>query len=139
MNRRKIVLMLAVLCAGCASANKRLYYHLEARTLTLHTQPEGARVFQLVPPENQPIDLGMTPLIDQPVMVMTSAEGGLGPPENAARLTSQLGMVRVRIEKAGFATYEANIATREKESVMRTITLEPQPTPATTATSQKFR
>ena len=129
------VVMLCWTSIGCASKDRPLRYHLEARTFTLHTQPEGARVVQLVAPTNDPVDLGMTSLIDQPVMVMTDVNGSFGPPENAARLTTQLGMVRVRIEKEGFTTYETNIATREKESATRTIVLEPD-RKATTKTGE---
>jgi hypothetical protein len=135
---RGMGLVMALICAGCTTSNQSLRYHLEARTFTLHTQPEGARVFQLVPASNQPVDLGMTPLIDQPVMVMTSINGSFGPPENVARLTSQLGMVRVRIEKEGFAPFETNIATLEKEPTMRTIALERERPAATMpATTRK--
>jgi hypothetical protein len=130
-----IVGVMFSIVVGCAPTNEPLRYHLEARTFTLHTQPEGARVYQLVPPSGQQVDLGMTPLIDQPVMVVTEVNGSFGPPENAARLTSQLSMVRVRVEKDGFTTYETNIATREKESAERTIVLEPVRRVATTTTS----
>jgi hypothetical protein len=109
---------------------------MEARTFTLHTQPEGARVFQLVAPTNEPVDLGMTPLIDQPVMVMTDVNSMPGQPASAAKLASQLNMVRVRIEKEGFTTYETNIATREKESATRTVVLEPARRAAATTTGE---
>ena len=115
------VLPLVVIGGACAS---HVRYDYEGRHTTIETEPAGARVYQVTPGSGKPVFLGMTPVRDQPVLVPTGMN--LPPrPDEVVGAYTQLGTVRVRIEKPGYVTYEGNLATGEKETIKHRIVLEP--------------
>lgn len=119
--------------AGCASSSDKAKFRLQQRRITLKTQPEGARVWHLAPPTGDPVNLGMTPLIDQPVMVLTKLKMTVEDPSHIGEMMSEINTARLRIEKDGFKPYEIMIATQPGKTAERSITLEPaatQPAPA---------
>ena len=130
MTRRVLMAMLCVaavsLSTGCGSSSKsKQSYQLNGRLITLQTQPPGARVIQFAPPTGDRVDLGMTPLVNQPVMVMTGMKGYFTGAGNIGALMSQMNVARVRVEKDGYQPYEGSLATDPKRVVEHAITLEP--------------
>ena len=126
------VAMTAAAAGGCQSSPEPAKFRLQQRRITLKTQPEGARVWHLAPPTGDLVNLGMTPLIDQPVMVVTKLKVTVADPAHIGAVMSELNAARLRIEKEGFKTHEIMIATTPDQTVERTITLEPastQPAP----------
>ena len=123
------ILFLA-LCAGCASQEQQTHYKMAGRLITVHTLPEGAHVYQLAPVTGERVDLGMTPLINQPVLVMTEADAH-GSPGELASMFAQGGMCRLHIEKPGYQSWDGSLATDPKQSAERMIQLERLP-PTTT-------
>lgn len=117
---------------GCAS-EPRQSYNTESRLLTLHTQPEGARVTSFAPfGGGGAIQLGTTPLVNQPVMVLTRFKASFADSASGYEMMSRVNTVRLRIEKDGYQPWEGSIATSPTATVERTVTLEPttQPTAA---------
>jgi len=134
MNRVMISMLCVVLfavAAGCQSSDKA-QFRLQQRRITLKTTPEGARVWHLAPPTGDPVNLGMTPLIDQPVMVLTKLKVTVQDPSNIGAAMSEINTARLRIEKDGYKPYEIMVGTNPNQTVERSITLEPaatQPAP----------
>jgi hypothetical protein len=82
------------------------------------------------------VNLGMTPLVKQPVMVMTGLKGTFHGAGNIGQLVSQLNVARIRIEKDGYQPYEGNVPTDAKRVTEHLITLEPAgPTTRPTASA----
>ena len=132
MKRCIAAVMCALALVGCASKNKQSY-KVSGRVITLRTEPAGARVTQIAAPMGDPVKLGTTPLVNQPVMVMTSMKGTFSSPQ-AGQLMSQMNVAHVRIEKDGYQPYEGNLATDPKRVTEHVIKLEPAP-PATQPTA----
>jgi hypothetical protein len=123
--RLLIVLSLASFSTACASHHGE--YRFDQRHTTIETDPPGARVYQIAPVSDKFIDLGTTPIRDQPVMVLLGATNVDDPATRLPELYAQHGIVRVRIEKPGYVTYIGNLTTGEKETIPHKITLEPLP------------
>ena len=132
MTGHRIVLALCgalvAAAAGCQSSNAGPKFRLEGRTISVKTEPAGARVWQIAQPSGSRIDLGMTPLINAPVMVLTSYKGSFTDLGAAQAMMSSMNTARLRIEKPGYQPYELLIATDPKRTVERTATLEPATT-----------
>jgi hypothetical protein len=122
-----VAMVVASSSAGCASSDKA-QFRLQQRMITLKTKPEGARVWHLAPPTGDPVNLGMTPLIDQPVMVLTKLHVTVQDPSNIGAVLSEINTARLRIEKAGYKPYEIMVGTTPGQTVERSITLEPAAT-----------
>ena len=131
--KRSIAAVLCVLAlVGCSSKHKQSY-KVSGRVITLRTEPAGARVTQVVAPMGDHVQLGMTPLVNQPVMVMTSMKGTFSTPA-AGTLMSRMNVAHVQIEKDGYQPYEGNLATDPKRVTEHVISLEPaRPTTQPTA------
>jgi hypothetical protein len=85
-------------------------------------------VWHLAPPTGDPVNLGMTPLIDQPVMVLTKLKVTVTDPSQIGAVMSEINTARLRIEKAGYKTHEIMVGTTPGQTVERNITLEPAAT-----------
>ena len=133
MKRAEFAAALLLLCAavagGCQS-NRGPKYKLQSRAITLHTEPEGARVYHLAPPTGDRVDLGMTPLIEQPVMVLVGVKGKVVGAGEMGTLMSQFNTARLRIEKSGYEPHDIMIATSPDKLAERKVTLEPTSRPA---------
>jgi len=123
MKRLIIVLFLGVM-AGCASQSRQSY-KLQGRLITVHTEPEGARVYHIAPPTGTRVDLGMTPLVNQNVMVLTGVKETFTDPSRVAQLGAQMNTARLHIEKEGFQPYDLSMTTNPKTVTERTVKLEP--------------
>src|SRR5215218_8773506 len=119
-----VLVALAVMSIGCSSSTTSTKFKMAGRLITLHTLPEGARVYQLAPMSGERVDLGMTPLINQPVVVMTQAGVHGVSPAEVSRLMTQMNAARLHIEKAGYQPWDGSIYTDPKQAVERTIALE---------------
>ena len=107
--------------AGCES---QLRYAREARKITIESEPAGALVYQVNPvAEDERIFLGTTPLEQQTVLVPIRVES-LGKTTSKYAAESQVGMIRVVIEKDGYAPFTSNLATKKEETMRHTVTLE---------------
>jgi hypothetical protein len=134
MNRFAMMLSVAMLAAGlgCQSSDNAKF-RLQQRRITLKSTPEGARVWHLAPPTGDPVNLGMTPLIDAPVMVLTKLKVTVQDPSAIGAVMSEINSARLRIEKDGYKPYEIMVGTTPNQTVERSITLEraaTQPAPA---------
>jgi hypothetical protein len=116
--------------AGCQS-NAGPKFRIEGRTITVKTEPSGARVTQIAQPSGARVDLGTTPLIRVPVTVLTKYKGSFGDLGSAQAMMSSINVARLRIEKPGYEPYELLIFTDPKQTVERSVTLEPATQPAT--------
>jgi hypothetical protein len=134
MNRVAMVMLsvaMAAAAVGCQSDNAK--FRLHQRRITLKSTPEGARVWHLAPPTGDPVNLGMTPLIDAPVMVLTKLKVTVQDPSAIGAVMSEINSARLRIEKEGYKPYEIMVGTTPNQTVERSITLEraaTQPAPA---------
>ena len=126
MMRCTVALLCAVGLVGCASKQKQSY-KLAGRAITVRTEPAGATVTQFAAPTGDRVQLGMTPLVNQPVMVLTGVKGTFHGAGHIGSLVSQMNVARVRIEKEGFKPYEGNLSTDPKRVTEHVITLEPAP------------
>src|SRR5688500_1859984 len=119
---------------GCQSSNKTRF-EPQGRTISVPSEPPGARGWHLAQPTGQRVDLGMTPVVNAPVMVLTRYKGSFTDMAAAQTTMSELGSARVRLEKPGYQPYELLIFFSDpKQPAERTVTLEPAP--AATATTQ---
>jgi hypothetical protein len=123
---------------GCQS-NEKTQWSQESRMISLDTQPQGAHVWQIAMPSGSRVDLGMTPIINQHVMVMTKYHGSFDDMASAQNTMSSLNLVRLRIEKAGYQPYDVTMSPLPNQVEQRKVTLEPatqpapQPSPTTAA------
>jgi len=122
--------VLAIGCVGCQS-HPQTRWSQESRVISLDTQPPGARVWQIVAPSGSRVDLGMTPIVNQHVAVMTKYHGSFNDIGSAQNTMSSLNMVRLHIEKAGYQPYELTMSPLPNEVAHRSVTLEPATQPST--------
>jgi len=99
--------------------------------ISLDTQPQGAHVWQIAAPSGSRVDLGMTPIVDQHVMVMTKYHGSFTDMASAQNTMSSLNLVRLRIEKPGFQPYDLTMSPMPNQAAHRNVVLEPATQPAT--------
>src|SRR4051794_19980259 len=111
-----VAFVLAILLAGCGShdsSGPRYTFH--SRKISIESEPSGAHVYQLAALSGQRVDLGMTPLKDRAVIVMTSAKGRSATDAEGVRLAGLMEGVHVRIEKDGYKVFEGNLPTSSTE------------------------
>ncbi len=124
--------ILSVLLVGllfvCGCSNKpELKVKYETRSISVTTEPEGARVYQLqMPSAFQTTDLGLTPFDDQPVMVITK----VSKIKNYSYSTTEsvvksINYVKVRITKDGYHPFIGYLSTKSDEVVAHSIKLHP--------------
>jgi hypothetical protein len=121
---------------GCQSSQKARW-SLQSRVISLDTQPPGAHVWQIAVPSGSLVDLGMTPIVDRQVSVMTEYHGSFTDPAAAQDMMSSFNLVRLRIEKPGYQPYDLTMTPPANQVARRSVTLEPapatQPAPTTAA------
>ncbi|MHC4740966.1 MAG: hypothetical protein ACYS8Z_03585 [Planctomycetota bacterium] len=121
------ILFVTALSCGCSSQPKRRFnVDLSQRRVTIRTEPTAARVKQIGFVNKSPTDLGTTPLVDLPVMVITKGKFNNLPGNETERLLEQVNNVVVIIEKDGYEPYRAVLATTPNETIEHSITLTPK-------------
>jgi hypothetical protein len=132
------VAVAALILVGCQS-NPNTRWSQESRVISLDTQPQGAHVWQIAAPSGSRVDLGMTPIIDQQVAVMTKYHGSFTDMASAQNTMSSLNLVRLRIEKAGYQPYDLTMSPLPNRVERRQVILEPatQPAPTTAASASR--
>ena len=127
---------MAAAAGGCQSSHtNKSKFELHGRTISVQSDPPGARVWHIAQPTGQRVDLGMTPVVNAPVMVLTRYKGSFTDMAAAQTTMSELGAARVRLEKPGYKPHELLISFPDpKQAAERTVTLEPTTTTTTTTT-----
>ena len=115
-----IICSLLVVIAGCQSG---LTYSTQSRKITIKTDPYSAKVFQINPVDKHQTFLGMSPVRDQPVSVITGF-GGKYDKATKDFMTTQIGMVNIRVEKEGYYDYIGNLPTDKDDILAHRIELE---------------
>ncbi len=127
---RKITTLLSVLVVlalvyGCSS-KPRCNFKLSQRLVTIHTEPEGAQVIQLRPLNQASMDLGVTPLENRPVMVLTTITMKNMPFHDGQELMNHGNNLVILIQKEGYEPHRATIAMKADESTEYTAKLTPK-------------
>lgn len=118
-----MMVILAFSLSGCSSTPKAAF-DVDARRVTIITEPEGASVIQINPFSQTPTSLGQTPITDRSVMVVSKITKMKNLPYHETKnLMEQVGNVVVRIEKDGYETYTGTLKTSPTETVVHTIQL----------------
>ncbi|MBL7144477.1 MAG: hypothetical protein ISS76_09615 [Phycisphaerae bacterium] len=127
MKKRKILAALAVmgLLCGC-SAKPKGHFDLSKRHVTIRTEPAAAKVTQLRPLRQAPLDLGVTPLVKRPVIVLTNIKMKNMPFNEAQKFLDHANNLVVLIEKDGYEPYRATFVTKPNEIVEHSIKLTPK-------------
>jgi len=115
-----IICLLLVVITGCQTG---LTYATQSRKITVKTDPYNARVYQINPVDKHETFLGMSPVRDQPVSVITGF-GGKYDKAVEDFMTTQIGMVNIRVEKDGYYDYVGNLATDKNEILQHRVELE---------------
>lgn len=110
---------------GCSSTPKA-NFDLSQRRVTIRTEPTTARVTQVRPLNQASLVLGVTPLVDRPVMVFTNIKMKSMPFKESQALLEHADNLVVLIEKDGYEPYRATIATRPNEVSEYSIQLTPK-------------
>jgi hypothetical protein len=129
-------IVLLSVATGCASSHQpKKRFQVEARKISLETEPAGATVYQISAIDGSRTLLGTTPIKEQTVAVTTGATFKNISPAEMQSIVSQVEMVHVSIEKPGYQTYHGNLPTQRGKTSSQTIKLEPttQTTAAVTA------
>ena len=120
-----VLIAIALFC-GCSTKPKGTFT-LSPRQVTIRTEPEGARVMQSRPLNQPPLDLGVTPLIDRPVTVMTGIKMKHMPLSEAQRFFEHANNLVVLIEKDGYEPHRATFVTNTNETAEYSVKLIPKP------------
>jgi hypothetical protein len=96
------------------------------RKITIITEPAGAVVKQINILGQPSTQLGVSPIMDQPVVVITQITRMKNMPftETQQLMKAAGGNVMVRIEKDGYHTYNGVLATKKGETVTHNVTLQ---------------
>src|SRR5918993_1098525 len=95
-----VVLCGAMTVPGCQSS-PGAKFRIEGRTVTVKSEPAGARVTQIAQPSGARVDLGVTPLVSAPVTVLTQYKGSFRHPGSAQAMMGNMNVARLHIEKPG--------------------------------------
>jgi hypothetical protein len=127
MEKYKIIAMLFVMgfLYGC-STTPNVDFNLSKRHVTIRTEPVAARVTQLRPLGQAPLDLGATPLVNRQVFVFTNIKMKKMPFDDAQELLEHAYKLVVLIEKDGYNPYRAALTTKPNEIVEHSIKLTPK-------------
>ena len=110
---------------GCSTTPKA-NFDLSQRSVTIRTEPAAARVTQLRPLKQAPLDLGATPLVNRPVIVLTNIKMKNMPFNDGQKLLEHANNLVVLIEKDGYEPYRATLITKPNEIVEHSIKLTPK-------------
>ena len=91
--------------------------------MSIITTPPGAKVYQLNSTLRNETFLGTTPVIDQPVRILTEVKGKLNP-SLKDWMVSQITMLNIKVTKTGYQPYEGNLATHPSKTSVHEITLD---------------
>ncbi len=117
------VTMCLWLLSGCKSSPKGSFA-LERRQITIITEPEGAAIAQTHPLGQASTDLGVTPIEDQPVAVVTRIDAMENLPYHETQdLIKRVGNVIVKIEKVGYEPYLGTLKTEAGKTTVHRIRL----------------
>ncbi|MHC4086890.1 MAG: hypothetical protein ACYSU3_12700 [Planctomycetota bacterium] len=127
MNKYRILTALFVMCFlyGCSTTPKG-HFKLSQRSVTIHTEPAAAKVTQLRPLQQAPLDLGATPLVNRSIIVLTNIKMKNMPFNEAQKLLDHANNLVVLIEKDGYEPYRATLVTKPNEIVEHSIKLTPK-------------
>lgn len=128
-SRRLLWIALAVIVmAGCQTSRRR--FNLVPRRVSIITEPSGTKVEQMTPFECPSGDLGVSPIEDRTVAVMTNFRGKDVPLSLAKSFVEYNGNLGVRIAKEGYKTYVGILRTQPDELTVHKIVLERKSEPA---------
>lgn len=111
--------------------NRKFKCNFDRRTITINTEPAGATVIQNHSLGQPATRLGTTPLIEQPVVVLTE----ITKMENISFTQTQEflkfagGNLAVKIKKDGYETYQGYLSTESDNTSIHNITLKPKTEP----------
>lgn len=118
--------LLAITLGGCSSGPK-VNWNFEPRRVTIITEPEGAMVTQIHPYCQGSYSLGLTPIQDRSVTVVTKITKMRNMSlYDAQKMYEQVDNVVVQIDKEGFERYYGTLRTDPKETLVHTIKLIPK-------------
>ncbi len=115
-----------VFAVGCSDKPKG-NFKLAPRRVTIVTEPAGATVTQLRPLGQPSVRLGVTPLHDQQVTVLTDIRMRHMPFGESQELLRHANSLVVRIDKDGYQAYQGAHPTQADQVNEYTIQLQPQP------------
>ena len=119
-----IFTLILVGIAGCSSRPQGKL-DVGRRYITIHTQPEGADVKQAALQGIPSVDIGVTPIIEQPVWVITKIRKMKNlPVSETLKVYRTVGGVSVIISKNGYKTYRGILKTDAKKTLVHNITLQ---------------
>lgn len=121
-----ITVVAIFITSGCSSTPKGSF-DIDTRRVTIITEPEGATVTQINPFHQPSTLLGLTPMEDRSVMIVSKITKMKNMPYHETKnLFEQVGNVVVRIQKEGFEVYHGTLRTDPEETVVHTIELHPK-------------
>ena len=114
--------LVSVVAAGCKSD---FSYSVDTMQVSLETEPEGARVYQIAPFSSSRVFMGTTPIEGLTVTVLTKLEFRNLSMAAAGDLMTKLGKVEVVIEKAGYESFRGYLSTGKEKPVSHRVILDP--------------
>lgn len=123
-----VVAEVLVLCllGGCASKPTG-HFNIEKRFITILTEPEGAEVVQIKPLGQPSANLGITPIVEQPVIVIKEiTKLNHMPYSETEMLFKHVGNLYVVIGKKGYHSYKGYLKTDSEKTLTHEITLQPE-------------
>ena len=121
-----IVVSIAFIFGGC-STNPKCDFNIATRRVTILTEPGGAAVTQINPFGQPSTSLGLSPINDRSVVVVSKVTKIKNMSYSASkRLMEQVNNVVVRIEKDGYKPYFGTLKTEPDETVVHNIKLQPK-------------
>lgn len=110
---------------GCQSKPSGKF-NIANRKITINTEPQGAQVKQINVLGQPSTQLGVTPIVEQPVVVITEITRMKNMPFNETQqlMKAAGGNVMVRIEKEGYHPYNGVLATTDGQTHTHKITLQ---------------
>ena len=131
MGMKFLLLMMAAVTLfinGCSS-NPKFSFNTDTRRVTILTDPEGATITQINPVGQPSSSLGMSPLKERSVMIVSKITKAKKLPYHTTKaLMEQVDNVVVQISKDGYETYKGTLKTDPQKTIVHTIKLQPQKT-----------
>ena len=125
MNKPLVVSSLLLVLVAVSGCKSDFSYSVDTVQLSLETEPEGARVYQIAPFSNSRVFMGTTPIEGLTVTVLTKLEFQNLSMAAAGDLMTKLGKVEVVIEKAGYESFRGHLSTGKEKPVSHRVILDP--------------
>ncbi len=127
MNKLGIIVSVLVFCfsLGCSS-NPQFNTKHETHHITVITEPAGAKVIQGHPVGQPSTLLGTSPVVDQPVVIISQVSMKNVNYTLMNDLKRRVGHVMVTISKEGYETYRGALKTTSEKTAEHKITLVPK-------------